>query len=89
MPAKFVPPTDPNAERRRNQALTTIKNVLAGYISGRGKETKIERAALEVFNALGSMLKMPAKPDKGATVMTEAASSRNVAGKYTKGPNNL
>lgn len=89
MSAKFIPPQDPASQRRKEQALSAIRGVLSGYISGRGSETKIERAAQEVVRALGSMLKMPSKPDKGATVMTEAASSKNDAGNYVKGPNNL
>lgn len=82
MSAHFIPPRDPN-EVRLDQIKKSITQVLNGHISGRGKETKIAKAAEDLILALGPLLKLAPKASKGATVMTEAGS----VGK--KGPSNL
>ena len=82
MTTKFIPPRDPN-EVRMGQIKAAISNVLDAHISGRGKETKIEKATDDIVTALRPLLKLAKKPDKGATVMTEAGSMGR------KGPDNL
>lgn len=88
MSVKFIPPRDPN-ETRLTQIKDAISKVLDGHISGRGKKTKIERAVNEIVLVLRPLLKLAPKPDKGATVMTEAASSRRGDGSFGKRPSNL
>lgn len=82
MSVHYVPPRDPN-EARLEQIREAISTVLQSHISGRGKDTKIKKAADDIIVALKPLLKLPAKPDKGATVMTEASSLGR------KKPNNL
>ena len=82
MSTHFIPPRDPN-EVRMAQIQDAIGLVLTNHISGRGKETKIKRATDDIILALRPLLKLAPKPDKGATIMTEASSMGR------KRPNNL
>jgi len=82
MSAHFIPPKDPN-EARLEQIKKAITQVLDSHISGRGKETKIAKAADDLILTLEPLLKLAPKASKGATIMTEAGS----VGK--KGPSNL
>jgi len=82
MSAHFIPPKDPN-EVRLGQIKKAIAQVLDGHISGRGKETKIAKAADDLILALGPLLRLAPKASKGATIMTEASSVGR------KGPSNL
>jgi len=90
MTYKFIPARDPN-EARLEQVETSIVQVLInGHISGRGKETKAAKAAKEIIQALGPLLKLTPKSTKGATIMTPAASMKNKeTGTFRKGPSNL
>jgi len=86
MTVKYIPPRDPN-EGRVERIQDAIIGVLNSHISGRGKETKIKRAADDIINVLRPLLKLSSSPSKGATVMTEAATK--IEGGYRKGPSNL
>ena len=88
MSAHFVPAHDPN-KARIGKIKATITKVLDSHISGRGKDTKISKAADDLIIALTPLLKIPSKADKGATVMTEAASHKREDGSFGKGPSNL
>ncbi len=87
MSVHYVPPRDPNAAQVQ-QIKEKISQVLNKYIGGRGKGTKVEKATVEMIDALGPLLKLNRGPTKGATIMTEAA-TRNEYGTMTKGPNNI
>ena len=87
MSVHYVPPRDPNAAQLQ-QVKDKISQVLNKYIGGRGKETKVGKATIEMIDALGPLLKLNKGPGKGATIMTEAA-TRNKYGTMTKGPSNI
>lgn len=73
MSVHHIPPQNPN-EVRIVQIKSAIAQVLQSHISGRGRDTKIERAATDIIKAIEPLLKLAPKPSKGATVMTEAGS---------------
>jgi hypothetical protein len=85
MSAKFIPPRDVAAEKRADAIKAQLTSILSSYISGRGKGTKTEKAVDEIIGALDPYLRLGTKNEKGATVMTEAASMRSAS----KGPSNL
>jgi hypothetical protein len=85
MSANFIPARDVASEKRASSIKTQLTSILAGYISGRGKATKTEKAVDEIISALNPYLRLGSKNDKGATVMTEAASYNGAK----KGPSNL
>lgn len=90
MPAKFIPPKDPN-ERRLEQIQTALEEVLRPYVFGRGKakDERLKEAVSQSISAIRPLLKLAKDPSQGATVMTEAASHQRKDGGYTKGPKNL
>jgi hypothetical protein len=90
MSTHYVPPRDPNKVRLEQIETAIVQVLINGHISGRGKETKAAKAAAEIITVLGPLLKLAPKADKGATVMTPAASMRNEeTGTFRKGPSNL
>ena len=84
----FVPPKGEEGVRLA-QVENLLREALRPFITGRGKEKRLEEAIEGSIKALRPMLKLPKQPDLGATVMTEAAAARNKAGNFTKGPKNL
>jgi hypothetical protein len=83
MPAKIIPPRDPN-EQRLEQIKATLAEVLRPYVTGRKKDEKLVEAVNKSISAIRPLLKLAPTPYQGATVMTEAASSNK-----KKGPKNL
>lgn len=87
MGAKYIPPNDPN-----EKLLKGIKKKLLGTLDTFNiRNQEAEDIASQMIVAIKPMLKLYKKPEKGATVMTEAASTRRSNDKdgFTKGPSNL
>ena len=88
----YIPPAD-----KRSIALgatrESIKVALLPFIKGRAgrqKDENLEKATLAVMDVITPVLRLPGTPDKGATVMTEGASTRNPSTKeFVKKPENL
>jgi len=84
MSANFIPARDVASEKRKDSFKAQLNSILDNYISGRGKETKTEKAVGEILQLLEPYLRLNNKNEKGATVMTEGASMTK-----SKGPSNL
>ena len=84
----FVPPKGEEGVRLA-QVENLLREALRQYVTGKGKEKKLEAAVSDSIKAIKPLLKLPKKGDLGATVMTEAAAARNKAGNFTRGPKNL
>jgi len=89
MSTHYIPPADKRTIAL-GKAREAIEVGLRPYIKGRrgSQYNKNMTEAVEaVIQALSPLLKLPSKPDKGATIMTEGASARNPhTGDFSKKP---
>lgn len=74
---------------RLERIRSNLTEALRQYITGKNSEKRLVSAVDDCVTSIKSSLKLPKAPEKGVVVMTEAASSKNNAGKFTKGPSAL